>query len=180
MRILGLLILMVLGVYGFEFPENHNWNLEFSKVNGEQLMINSIDAGLFSKDIDEETYCRYTYSQPRKMQYMLCYTTISNYSKRNTAKKYYFYINFGTNQKPVCTEGYDITTKTTRFNYELYKDNDKKTKYLGELRFNKFANLGVLPFEDGIKKKYFRIKNDKCDFKLNFDKVQIMDHDPMY
>ena len=97
MWILEFFILTVLGVYinsvfGFKWPD-HNWNIDFSRINinlngensSDQLVIKSIDAGLFNKDIDEETYCRYTFSETRKMHYILCHATIKNYSKRNTA-----------------------------------------------------------------------------------------------
>ena len=192
MKILEFITLIILGVYanavfGFKWPD-HSWDIEFERVNiklngnesGDQLMIKSIDAGLFNKDIDEETYCTYTFSETRKMHFILCHTTIKNYSKRNTAKKYYFFIDFGRDKdhEPRCDDGYDITS-STEFYFDLINDKDKKTtKYLGELRFNKFATEKNLPFEGGNTKKYFRIMNDYCYYALPFEKVEIYTYDP--
>ncbi|KAG4107951.1 hypothetical protein H8356DRAFT_1619410 [Neocallimastix lanati (nom. inval.)] len=193
MRILEFLILTVLGVYinsvfGFKWPD-HNWNINFRIINEnlvdntqDELVIKSIDAGLFNKDIDEETYCRYTFSETRKMHYILCHATIKNYSKRNTAKKYYFFIDFGRDKdhEPRCDDGYDINS-STEFYFDLINDKDKKmTKYLGELKFNKFATEKTLPFEGGNTKKYFRIMNDYCYYALPFEKVEILTYDPGY
>jgi len=47
---------------------------------------------LFSKDIREELYCNYSYSQTNDIHYIICLATIKTIKNENTAKKYYFFI----------------------------------------------------------------------------------------
>ncbi|KAG4107946.1 hypothetical protein H8356DRAFT_1619403 [Neocallimastix lanati (nom. inval.)] len=192
MRIYEFITLMILGVYvdaalgsKWKWPD-HNWNINFSTVNvnlndntKDQLVIKSIDAGLFSKDIDEETYCRYTYSQPANKHYILCHAAIKNYSSFSSAKTYYFYMDFGKDQEPDCNDGYDMTSKSKMY-FDVVNIGKGDTKYLGELKYNKFAKGKTLPFENGVTKKAFRLINDYCFYYLYIDKIEILDRDPNY
>jgi len=174
-------LLKMIENYQYEFP-NYDWEVDTGKslmfdIPNDQMMIKSIDAGLFYKDIKEETYCNYSYSSSYKKHYMLCHAVIKNYSKRNTAKTYYFYIDFGINQKPVCSIGYEITSNSV-FEVRLYNDNGEKAELLGELRFNKFATEKELPFEGNVKRKYFSFDNVSCHYTLSFDKIKIYSEKP--
>ncbi|ORY62775.1 hypothetical protein LY90DRAFT_234118 [Neocallimastix californiae] len=78
-------LLKMIENYQYEFP-NYDWEVDTGKslmfdIPNDQMMIKSIDAGLFYKDIKEETYCNYSYSSSYKKHYMLCHAVIKNYSK---------------------------------------------------------------------------------------------------
>ena len=77
-------------VFGFKWPD-HNWNIDFSRINinlngensSDQLVIKSIDAGLFNKDIEKHI----VHILILKLEKCISFfdATIKNYSKRNTA-----------------------------------------------------------------------------------------------
>ncbi|ORX71009.1 hypothetical protein BCR32DRAFT_330117 [Anaeromyces robustus] len=149
----------------------------YTYVNNKKdyLSLKSIDAGIFSKDINEElTYCYYVYERNSK-NYVECKVKIAKYGISSFKDQHYL-LRFNFDEEPSCAVG-SSNENTTINKVYLYnvdkKDKFKEVKVVGEKKYDQFKVGDHLDYSG--KKQYFEFElYSKCVFTLPYSFGEIL------
>eukprot|EP00833_Pecoramyces_ruminatium_P000716 jgi/Orpsp1_1/1174748/evm.model.c7180000051244.1 len=165
--------------------EDQHWDVDLTNsditdnkgnllINGNKNMyVLSIDAGFFSKDIEEEcNHCRYVYYD--NQYYLSCQFKTRDYANRkDPLTTYEFRIDFielpdiKYSKKPDCK----LNGNSKFTNVDLYNSNNKKINIIGKDYYDKFKTRGYIPLQNDNSFEYFIFKNDDCEIYARFKNI---------